>query len=398
MTLSNMVSILINLSLLLTSTVASNSHPSAKKFASEFPLELNTLSTFAQARRDFNSLFVYFYSPSCSACEKLQPVLKSASEKISVAKNVQFVFVNCDKANSNVDLCANNGVMGFPTFKQYIGTDPNLNHGIRLKYRDFVLQDAKQQEAIISEFIHENLQNYGLIQENSGQNSQNSGQKSGQNSDPHLDSAAERIQFNEASGADIFKNMRKDYRLVLFCNNDVKSCQKFRSQYWHNEINGNYLKLNEKPKKLIQSGQLKAYFVDCGLYQPLCTTYSIHSENEFSVLLLDHGNEILKFLIHENVFDLMQFYSGLEAKFEELKQGQKKLGDVDTEKVTNQDLVVKNKADFEKLRAQDGLLFVKFYAPWCGHCKKLEPSWKQLSDELNNQVTHDEKLGKIKES
>ena len=55
-------------------------------------------------------------------------------------------------------------------------------------------------------------------------------------------------------------------------------------------------------------------------------------------------------------------------------------------------MVVLTDSNFDELVMQsDDIWIVEFYAPWCGHCKRLEPEWNKAATELKGEV----KVGKV---
>jgi len=74
------------------------------------------------------------------------------------------------------------------------------------------------------------------------------------------------------------------------------------------------------------------------------------------------------------------------------QQQQKKQSSQSSGPATDKDVVVLDQSNFEKLvLGSKDIWLVEFYAPWCGHCKKLEPEWNEAASRLKGKV----KIGKV---
>lgn len=45
-------------------------------------------------------------------------------------------------------------------------------------------------------------------------------------------------------------------------------------------------------------------------------------------------------------------------------------------------VIVLNDSNFDEALKTFPKLFIKFYAPWCGHCQELAPKWAKLATQF----------------
>ncbi|KAF7433548.1 hypothetical protein PC9H_005506 [Pleurotus ostreatus] len=128
--------------------------------------------------------------------------------------------------------------------------------------------------------------------------------------------------------------------------------------------------------------------VDCAAYGDLCDEHNVKGYPQMNIY---QDGEYKEYYKGVRDYDLLTAYIAKHAKPStsagpqthvaapvEPEEPVKLLG-------TTGRVIELNEQNFESV-VSEGPTFIKFFAPWCGHCKKLAPSWTQLAKHMQDKI------------
>ncbi|XP_003384827.2 PREDICTED: thioredoxin domain-containing protein 5-like [Amphimedon queenslandica] len=272
-------------------------------------------------------VFVKFFAPWCGHCQRLAPTWDELAEAFS-GSSVRVAKVDCTQ---ETPLCSEEGVRGYPTLKLFIGTHPVLYSGQRdlSSLKTFVLQHVEVVEG----------NEIGLV-ELSDENFMGFLEKSG-------------IQF------------------VKFYAPWCGHCQRL-APVW-DELATYY-----KSDSSVHVGK-----VDCTRFGDLCSRYGVKG---YPTLLTFGGGIALDKYDGERTLSSLIAFVSKQSGHDDDKVANTASEDQKKNKGHPLSPLVLTADNFDS-SISEGISFIKFYAPWCGHCKRLAPTWDQLA-EMAHETTH----------
>jgi len=322
------------------------------------------------------SHFVMFYAPWCGHCKRLHPIWIQLAEKYNEEQDRDFVSIGKVDCTVDTDLCSEQDVTGYPTLKLFNNGD--LANGVR--YR------GKREIPAFDAFLRDNVKGEEDAAADAAaaaaDDDDDAANKIHQEANEPLAAGSAAVEVDIEDGlakltASTFDaHVESGVHFVKFFAPWCGHCQRMAPAW------------DELAKAFEDDDQVSIGRVDCTLDRDLCSTHGVRGYP--TLLLFINGIKEEKYQGGRDFQELFAYASKQGEKFADAKLNAKDIVPQVAEEpeldiqVKKDEVVKLGEENFDATIAS-GISFVKFFAPWCGHCRNLAPTWEELASKYSSQ-------------
>lgn len=287
--------------------------------------------------------FIMFYAPWCGHCQRLGPIWEQLAEMLNEDDDsrVRIGKVDCTTDNT---VCSEHDVTGYPTLKFF-----KAGESQGTKFRG--TRDLPSLTSFINEQLVQKIGSPSEEEENEEEEIA-----------PSIPEAVNGlIELTEHT---FDKHVSSGNHFVKFYAPWCGHCQKLAPTW------------DELANSLSHEKSVSIAKIDCTQYRGVCGQFDIKGYP--TLLWIEDGKKKDKYTGQRSHEDLKAYVSTMLGKSAEGDDSEEN----DADRLIPSVSVLTGET-FDH-GVEKGISFVKFFAPWCAHCKRLAPTWEDLGKKFSS--------------